>query len=81
MGKVAWRGKANPSQTYKQSIAGLTSAGHIVKMRAIYGSAMISESKLKMQPTNYLLISISNNNINDLAVQLLIWWYINSTTY
>jgi hypothetical protein len=25
-----------------------------------------------MQPTNYLLISISNNNINDLAEQLLI---------
>lgn len=29
MGKVA--GVANPSQTYKQSIAGLTSAGHIVQ--------------------------------------------------
>ena len=25
-----------------------------------------------MQPTNHLLISISNNNINDLANQLLI---------
>jgi hypothetical protein len=29
MGKVS--GVANPSQTYKQSIAGLTSAGHIVQ--------------------------------------------------